>query len=216
MVPVKDLAAKSKLAKGTRVICRIDRDEWYTGAVDSESPLRIVFDDGSDSFPSVGELKYIKRMIVERSSPTALTRFQAEPLWRRYPVRVLYDAFNERRLRVDLRTHEKPWPELQTMLSDITTLVPFNRLLTLDFRSPRLEFCCGMESVPTDKLTPEIANTLIDSTVDAVARAAASCNLSVRRDGSQLVLSNAVVRQKIRVKLGAFANGQVYVQVLPF
>lgn len=216
--PKKDSAAlKSKLVQGTRVICRIDKDEWYTGTVSSVSPLKILFDDGSDSEPADAELRYIKLMCKERRSETPLTRFQAEPLWKKHLTSVLYNHAVENEFKSDLKNRSKPWIDLQLGMRSVTTLSPFNELLTLDFRSPVLEYCLGMMSVHTDKLTPKIADSLIRSAAECVERFASACGMIVQHsdDPSRFAISNAKVRQNIRIKLGAFKGGLSYVQVIP-
>lgn len=214
----KDEALKSKLRKGTRVICRIDKNEWYTGTIaDVGESVNIDFDDGSKSAAPNDELKFIKRLLVDRQSKVALTFDQAEPLWKKTMTRVIYDARMEKEFAVNLRDCAKPWIEVQQSLRNVCKLMPFNELLTLDFRSPIHEYSLGMFSSHTNKLTPTIVESLLETTADAVEKFAKACGLIVQRNGdnSRLAVSNSHQRQQLRIRLGAFKGGRSYVQVTP-
>lgn len=221
----KDYAAfKSKLKKGTRVICRIDKNEWYTGTVSSIAEgVEITFDDGSKSVAQNDELSFVKVLRVDRQSKVALTYDQAEVLWRKTLTRVVYDNTHERDFVLDLSQTEKPWMEIKSALSALTNLAPFNELLTLDFRSPIHEYSLGLASVNMDKLTSKVITSLINTSADAIERFAKLCGLSVQRnaDSSRIVLSSALspdhirMRVHLRIRVGVFKGGKSYVQIAP-
>lgn len=214
----KDVAAiKSKLKKGVRVICRIDKDEWYTGTINEVSDcVEIVFDDGSKSVAADDELNFIKRMHTNRVSKTALTFDQAEPLFRKHMTRVVYDAKAEQSNALSLVDERKPWVAVKENLSLVSSLVPFNELLTIDYRSPVHEYSLGMAGPHTDKLTSAAVSSMIKTAGDAVERFAKACGMTVQRaEDSRLAISNPHIRQRIRIKVGAFKDGRSYVQVAP-
>lgn len=210
-------ALKSKLTKGTRVICRIDKDEWYTGSISYVGDfVEVAFDDGSASQARGDELRYIKRLLENRISKTALTYDQAEPLWNKGISRVIYDPKVEKEFAIDLRDSSKPWVEMLDGLRNVSTLTPFNELLTLDFRSPVHEYSLGVPTCKVDKLTERKINSLIDTAALAVTKFAKACGLMVQQsDASSIAISNPHMRQRIRIKMGAFKGGRAYVQVTP-
>jgi hypothetical protein len=221
----KDSASlKSKLKKGTRVICRIDRNEWYTGTVTStDNQIEVTFDDGSKSTAQDDELQFIKPLRFDKKSTQALTYDQAEVLWRKTLTRIIYDPTYEEQFVLDLSNAEKPWVEMQRSLSELTTLFPFNELLTLDFRSPVHEYSLGATSVNVAKLTPKIISSLIVSAADSIERFALRCGLKVDRnaDSSRIILSSPLspdhirIRVHLRIRVGVFKDGKSYVQVTP-
>lgn len=210
-------ALKSKLTKGTRVICRIDKDEWYTGSISYVGDfVEVAFDDGSASQARGDELRYIKRLLINRISKTALTYDQAEPLWNKNIARVIYDPKVEKEFAINLQNSSKPWIEMLDGLRNVTTLTPFNELLTLDYRSPVHEYSLGALTCKVEKLTEKRIDSLIETAAQAVMRFARACGLTVQRsDASSLAISNAHMRQRIRIKMGAFKGGRAYVQVTP-
>ncbi|MET0980314.1 MAG: hypothetical protein ABWX90_03600 [Candidatus Saccharimonadales bacterium] len=221
----KDYAAlQSKLTKGTRVICRIDRNEWYTGTVTAtDSGIEVTFDDGSKSVAANDDLKFVKRLRQSKVTKDALTYDQAEVLWRKTLTRVVYNESLEKDFALNLIKADKPWIEIQSCLSSITTLSPFNELLTLDFRSPVHEYSLGVASVRVEKLTPKIINSLITTAADSVQRFAKACDLVVQRnaDSSRIILSSPLspdhirMRIHLRIRVGAFKDGKSYVQIAP-
>jgi hypothetical protein len=208
---------KSKLTKGTRVICRIDKDEWYTGSISNvDEFVEVAFDDGTASQARDEEIRFIKRLLVNRISKKALTYDQAEPLWNKNITRVIYDPSMEKEFSFNLTESKKPWIEMLDGLRNVSTLIPFNELLTLDFRSPVHEYSLGIITCKLEGLTEKKINSLIESSAKAVARYARSCGLMVQQsDTSSLAISNPFVRQRIRIKLGAFKGGRAYVQITP-
>lgn len=210
-------ALKSKLAKGTRVICRIDKDEWYTGSILSvEEFVEVAFDDGTASQARGEELRFIKRLLVNRISKNALTYDQAEPLWNKNIARVIYDSKVEKEFAANLAESTRPWIEMIDGLRNVSTLVPFNELLTLDFRSPVHEYSLGIITCKLENLTDRKINSLIETTAKAVTKFARSCGLTVQQsDPSSIAISNPYVRQRIRIKMGAFKGGRAYVQITP-
>lgn len=208
---------KSKLTKGTRVICRIDKNEWYTGSISSVGDfVEVAFDDGTASQAEGEDIRYIKRLLVNRISKQALTYDQAEPLWNRNISRVIYDSRIEKEFAVNLSESKRPWIEMIDGLRNVSTLIPFNELLTLDFRSPVHEYSLGIITCKLENLTDKKINSLIETTAKAVTKFARSCGLTVQQsDPSSIAISNPYVRQRIRIKMGAFKGGRAYVQITP-
>lgn len=210
---------KSKLKKGTRVICRIAKNEWYTGTVQKvDEKVEVVFDDGFRTVAEDDELHFIKRMRQNCVSLQPLNLEMARALYLSAPLNVVsYDEKNESNFKTDLSASDRPWLELLHGLRNVTTLTPFNELLLLDFRSPIHEYSLGMLSKKVDKLNAQDIEKLLHTAASSVIRFAKACNLVAQcsEDNSRIAISNATSRQTLRIKLGAFKGGRAYIQVAP-
>lgn len=74
---------RKQLSEGVRVVCKIAKNEWYTGTVTRRTKrfVHIDFDDGSDAKVENEDLKDVHVMTVNKQFPRALKAAEAKELF---------------------------------------------------------------------------------------------------------------------------------------
>lgn len=208
------MTEKQSLKPEQRVLCRVDRDEWYTGTIEAVAKnVVVLLDDGTRITAADSELRYIRRMRVNRRSPTALTLDQARFLYQNRTTSVLYDAEAEKLVVVDLKNDPDPWPVLFDLLQAATSLVAFNSLLSIESRNPDYELTLATNGPPLIHLTEQMLDQLLTTAGDAVERLALATGLRVQRRPLSLNISNAHTRIRLDLKISMYATNRSFLTI---
>lgn len=83
------VATGHNFAKGDRVICKIAKDEWYTGTVvKAGAKVTVDFDDDFDAIIDEDDFKHIKLMVKPKKTKKALTDAEAKALTEEAPQKI--------------------------------------------------------------------------------------------------------------------------------